>query len=814
MKWGTCLDLAVTYAGMCMSAHIDPLLIVGEPVSLFGGEGHALVALIPGRQRGERDPLILPGCKPEYPGVQVVTDADRFARLVDNVLLPVECTGAVIRAASGPASAATTSFADATAEGAAALERRDVRWRVIDVAWLHEPDRDGVILAPPLDPPEGLLGIGSYLPGGLGHEKLGSAQQEILDELTGATGIHVIAAHPGFGKSTIARRLVANAPFGSGWFLGASDKKTLTNSLAEAELIGQNQTSVGLADADRDGYAEAARGRLREADHPWTVILDNADDKPDEALARIPPTDARLGQLVVLTTTDLAWANASGHRVHPLGPAADSEVDAELGNSDIAPLVAGRWLLVSAFKHLADALGVKPSQLSVDASIARTGENGPLAIWQTARDQVLTEGQVRAARCAAYLPPDVVSVAAVQECAPGEGTAERLVATGLLDVAAGEHFGRMHRLIGKAIRDDPDGSDLATRDHVAATLTGSAEAGDNLAEFGDRALILEILALLEHRCRSAQTPDRGLGISLHALGSVLELRGATREAADTFDTARAHLTGTTDRPLLADCLLGMARRHFRDSSPTQEQIDEAFAWADEGEKLMQLAGLGASAGRFLAMKGLLRRKRGTLRGRPKDQQVRDLRAGLDMVETADRMRAADPTTRPEERARSRFNLAGPRINLAQRDPDNSAEHLSKAEEIYREVLRQREAFYPGLDHPHVAACVSGLAMVSYYRAVLLPSDAHERQRLLREATQYERDAAAQRERLAGSRDDGDVGKSLRLTAKIAIARWLFTVASDKRAERHEALLSEAERELLTAGLLPSGDEAKLPAEAA
>jgi hypothetical protein len=155
-----------------------------------------------------------------------------------------------------------------------------------------------------------------------------------------------------------------------------------------------------------------------------------------------------------------------------------------------------------------------------------------------------------------------------------------------------------------------------------------------------------------------------------------------------------------------------------------------------------------------------------------------LRAALAVIDEADQRRIANPDLVDEvELARSRFNLAGPHISLAKAEPHRAAAHLDRASKIYQEVLERRERLYDGRRvHPHIAACIHGLGLAEYYRALLVADSYEARSRHLRAATEHTTEALKQRQTLDGSIDLGEAGKSAALLAKIALARQSSPVA--------------------------------------
>jgi hypothetical protein len=99
-----------------------------------------------------------------------------------------------------------------------------------------------------------------------------------------------------------------------------------------------------------------------------------------------------------------------------------------------------------------------------------------------------------------------------------------------------------------------------------------------------------------------------------------------------------------------------------------------------------------------------------------------------------------------------------------------AEDLDNAERVYQVVRGLRELRYGGRPHPHLAACLNGLAIVGHYRAALLDQVGE-----LAAAAGHGAAAFDQRLRIAGSLTgpdaraalrDGDVRKSADLLLKI------------------------------------------------
>lgn len=784
---GTCLDLAATFGSMCVDHHLRPLLAIGAR--------HALIVLAFDAEPGR--PVELPGCTSETPGVLVVDDAHALARhLEHDAVAAVECIRAAIRRNHHGAEIVPSDYGDARRAGADALRRMVAhdRVRLVDAAWLHEPYAHQVV---PLRAPARALAVHLFLPGGARPVALFGAQSALAHDLRDAAGVHVVLAPPGQGKSTIARRLVAEAPFGAGWFLDASSPAVLDASLAAAELAQvAARTGAGLTEDDRAGHAEAARTRLRRASHRWIVALDNADGEPGPILAGMPRP--RPGQLVVITTTNAEWEHRRDVQVHRLEPLTADEVTRQLGDPTFVPLVAGRALLVDGFTRLARALDVGPADLPVQLKADEA--DGPMAYWRLAAERALDDDAVHIARLAAYLPPNHVDTAALATLdMPGAAIA-RLEAVGVLDGAGGDGIARLHRLYGEAIRRHLAATEApARRDAVVAQATSAAPTARVLGEFADAALLELLFEALEDRHRRALGPDRDLGASFAAVGELLELRNRVQRSADAYRLALEHLDEEVleDRPLVATCLHGMVRPIYQHND-TEEALRPALRDEERAHALMEAAGLGHKAGKFEALRGNLEVKLSQYAA----DEVAALEAAYRRLEHARDMRLQDPEATPEERARAVYNLAGPSVRLARAKRAEAARHLDDAEVVYRDVLARRQQLYQADVHGHVAACIAGLGVVDFLRAVLVASDEIERTELLRQATRHAQESARHREELAGRVDDDDVGKSYRLLAKVSVARFLATRNPQRRFPQWDVLLTELVRELRDGDLLP------------
>ncbi|MDH3603697.1 MAG: hypothetical protein OEU26_29150, partial [Candidatus Tectomicrobia bacterium] len=125
---GTCLDLALVYAGACLDRNLLPLVVVFSD--------HALTMVAIHHDRRDVD-----GYRPEDAILVngVATDGDAVRQLVTGSKshLAIECTGfAASSTLPGRESDGCLSFGDAMIAGAAAFDERTFRF-AIDPFWLH-----------------------------------------------------------------------------------------------------------------------------------------------------------------------------------------------------------------------------------------------------------------------------------------------------------------------------------------------------------------------------------------------------------------------------------------------------------------------------------------------------------------------------------------------------------------------------------------------------------------------------------------------------------------------------------------------------
>ncbi len=796
-KLGTCLDLATTYAAMCMEAHVDVLLAVTDY--------HAFVVLTPGRLVANSDPTAkfeLDGFKELQLGVLEGT-MSALARAASELVVPVEVTE-VTRSLVGFGLA--TEFgpdSDSAWDG----ERRV---RLVDVPMLHAR---GVVV--PLAPPRGRPTIRRYVPSGRGDFKHYEGDRELIERLGAATGSNVLLAQAGQGKSMIARHLVEEAPFGAAWFLDASEPQALINSLAAARLAEENRSGETPDAAARVALAHAALAQLREAEGDWLVVLDNADGDPTKLRKWIPKPEEK--QRVLVTTTNPDWGLMPEFEVHTLPDVADVELG-RLGSSELSPLVDGRRLLLEAFGRLqarAEQTGHEVAGYAATVDVEDEELRGPAVFWAALLDSPgFGERELRLSAIASYLPPDRQPISLLEQLVDGADEALLLLEErGLIARDEDTESIRMHRLFGAAIRRHLDVQSSDLREEAAYQLTTLKEALAVLDRYGDLATVGRLHDKLGVIDAEAVEPDEQLGIAMHGVARLLERHAQTRRSGEFYARAERHLA---DRPtLIADCLHGRARTVNQHHAREEGMLRQAIEWARSARQLLiDTEGDDANADRCLAMEGLLTKALARFPA-PGETRVEILHRALVLLEDADERRGRRTDISEEERARSLFNLAGIRVDLAQGEPGRASEHLDRAHEVYGKVGAWRRRLYGCDVHPHIAACESGLAYVGYYRATLVPASRTQRSLWLRSSTDYAVAALKQWETLEGTVDVEEAPKCARFLTKVALARHVSPAAFVKAPQ---TVFNEAMKELTGARLvfepapsLPAGAEGLVPA---
>ncbi|MFD9398229.1 hypothetical protein ACFWA4_05350 [Streptomyces sp. NPDC060011] len=806
---GTCLDLAVLFAAQCKHAGLRPYLVLLSKQSSKNID-HAIVLVDPDasvQERGAHKPPVT--CVPDSQGAEhVYLRTLQHPALEKKNALAIDVTGAC--RPSGKVGG--RDFAAACREGLSQLlDTATIRKAVlIDVTALHGegyPEYEDIL-------DRARPAISRHLPPRPQFTTYPS-RADLLDELAGRSGTVALYGEPGSGKSMLAHRLAAKAQSGCGWFLDAASKGILAASLSDRE---REEAALDLGSLDqpaRLAFAEAALARLHEAVGPWVVVLDNADIAPEDLGRLVPEPDPSRGQMVIVTTTSPQWRDRTGVHFVELPPLRDDEVRATLGDDVPTRAMAGRPLLVDASARF-------QQQTSRHWWNEGTGGGPDRAVdgfWAAVRAQIPEHLDVNALHLAAtlaWLPPArlpmdrvcavVVGALATARLADTDEEAIRKAARqlhriGVIDLA--DEQVSMHRLMRAAVRRDLRHRDAARFARLAGTLTeylfaATDEVGreilresgrpvrqvaatspfDFVIDPGDVTVIEDELTAM-----SAQEGPAGTVFGLHALAGLVE-RQNDAQAARLYERVRnlldeqRHALPTTAglRLVTVNLLRGKARTVYRDTRASLSAIDAAITWMQRcrglcsplPEDAATRRAFRLTASRAEAMFGLLLRKRARhLRGAERLRGYHEAREVLERS-AAERAVLMEGVDSPDI-DRSRYNLAGLEVDYAQADPSACESHLDKAAEHYDAVLRIRKKRYGTQHLDEVACCVNGLALVAYYRALLMPESPTRQTKRLREAAERAHEATLLRQTKDGT-DDPNAAKSLELSVKIALAR--------------------------------------------
>ena len=418
----TCLDLALLYAGFALAADLRPLIgIRTYPMP------HALVAIdlsqpLSGR-RAANVPDAPPGfiADPDMQEIYRLAPDGRVRELSDWLIVNVFRTArrrkplGVLEPVGEESGAAEKKGSWTLREG----QERGHEWIMVDVDRVRAKRT-------PYPPPTGraVPAIHGYLPALPAFTDY-PTRRPLLAELHQAAADQrpvtiVLYGESGLGKSMLAHRVALAADHGCGWFLNATDQKALTRALAEAERQEQSlrdeqaNPAAGTEKADTGedrAFAAAALNRLREADQPWVVVLDNCDGPPDtRGLQELIPVPARPGQVVIITTTHRGWADLAHKRgwLAPEFRGLEPEDLQQFGLPDWAESAAGGKPLV------AQALAA----LRPDAGQRRESADGARLVWDLLREQPSMPAEAIAmARLLAWCPPEPTEVASLLEIA-------------------------------------------------------------------------------------------------------------------------------------------------------------------------------------------------------------------------------------------------------------------------------------------------------------------------------------------------------------------------------------------------------------
>ena len=777
----TCLDLALVFAGMAMAADLRPLIAVR-----FGDSPHARVILDVDIPLSEReDEPTAPGGFIGYrgtPGVWKAATGDdpasfgqqRNWRVVDVFL------AARHRLVTGAWAAMGRPYSDAVLDVDELLKdaSSEHRWTLVDVDFVRADHvRNGRRLH---IPPTGrsVPAIHGYLPAFPAFTDYPS-RRDFLGKLNDVVdpgkphAVLVLQGESGLGKSMLAHRLAKAADNGCGWFLTATDAKTLTTSLAQAErqeksergeLIGGETGAAGEKPdpGDDQALASAALSRLREAERPWVVVLDNCDSAPDATgLAELIPQPRHAGQFVIITSKDPDWlehARQPGWQPWAVPPLREGDLDELSLPRGLDNAVSGRPLIAQALA----ALCRDGTELPDSAA-----EDGPKLVWRLIRTSPHNAPDVVAlAQLLAWAPPeptDVPSLLKVAGLADSSAAAARLealhfVIPSIATTADRNRAIQMHRLFAAAVRSWTWENDPVAAARAIDRLLTTEEGQGFFTDAADTTALVRLEEDPETGEPGDATRAAGFladggraGLLWYGLGHVRERLGPVSASEAPFATAARALDATVYPFQVAECLIGQARVVYQRGPATNEQLMAAREKVEQARRLLEP---------LTDTKSLQLREQGNalawlitqrIAGREKDpvrreELLAEVRENL-WSSYERRRRIIRPDRNPAEKSppepaddlgseRAYYNLAGVNIELAKvhhelamqhgTDSEAGRERLREAEQdlgqaanVYAAVRALRELRYGGRAHPHLAACVHGQALVAYFRAVLL-----------------------------------------------------------------------------------------------
>lgn len=834
----TCLDLVLVYAGMALYGGIRAFIglqtAVRSPDGEDEGAQHALIVLDVREQlsdvavdAGQDAPPFATG----RPGDSGVWDLPGDVALADLAAAEGWLVVDVARAArhGGRPAADFSEAVGRQAAGELATRNGNHRWALVDV--------DAVLGSGSelYRPPTGLAipPIHSYLPAVPAFHEYGT-RQPLLDRLLtrvdaaepGEPSVVVLAGPQGYGKSMLAHRLAVAADHGCGWFLNASSVKSLTASLAMAERqekeLRDGRDGSGASgekpDAGEDrALASAALDRLRHAERPWVVVLDNCDIDPGTSgLAELIPVPHHAGQTTIITTTDEGWqahALTRGWAFEQL-----SALDAkDLGRLELPPgldrAVAGRPLIAQALAALQDGGAALPEQ---------TGLSGPELVWTLVRDTASAQA-VAVARTLAWCPPEpanAASLLAATAPAAGSQAADFPEAAQVLDrlrfvtlsfPVTGTAL-LLHRLFAAAVREQTWRDEPGTAADVIGRLLTREQGQEIFLSAAEETALArlepsrtgrdqgEVTRAEEHLADEARR-----GLLWHGLGRVRERRGPVKESGPHFENAIKLLSRDSHRAEVAESMIGLARIVYQSQQSGRDDLLGARRTAEEARELLapltdrdatQL-GEQANALAWLITQKLTRYepdlgKRAAALAEVRENLWRSYEKRRRILRPD---HAAASGSDPEGddglgSERAFFNLAGVNIQLAKthyrimsqsglaaREKETAmaavTASLAEAARVYGVVRGLREQRYAGRAHPHLASCIHGQALIAYFRAGLLGERGQ-----YPAAFDFASTALEQRQKVAGGLAgpgtfrvlvDNDVTKSVEFMFKLSFA---------------------------------------------
>jgi hypothetical protein len=411
---------------------------------------------------------------------------------------------------------------------------------------------------------------------------------------------------------------------------------------------------------------------------------------------------------------------------------------------------------------LARLLAWLPPEPMLERALARIAALDPPARGDLLRRLRLVTG---AAPAAAHLEIDGAG--------GDSGSRYRTLYRDRQDAGAGDGL-HMHRLFAAAVREQTWRDEPVAAAESVGRLLATDEGRWLFITAADSTALARLEAGDAERA-ATELADRGVpgqpapGLLWYGLGHIRERRGPVRDSAPPFAAAVAALRVPDYSREVAEGQIGVARVTYQNGKAAVAELADARVQIERAREL--LAPLPDGAARQLREQGnalswLIEQK---LSGREPDLDRKAARyAEVDRnlwLSFAERLRIArgagdqapvDPDAVPRlgdglGPERAFFNLAGVAIQLAKvhhglaaraaaeagqplavgaeraGQPLTASEallnrvaiDLDRAEHVYQVVRELREQRYGGRPHPHLAACLHGLAIVGHYRAALL-----------------------------------------------------------------------------------------------
>lgn len=385
----------------------------------------------------------------------------------------------------------------------------------------------------------------------------------------------------------LAHQVAQAADNGHGWFLNASDERTLIASLAAAERQERNQIASDEQDAvEQRQLAGAALDRLRNAKLPWVVVIDNCDLAPDQAPSDFFPVPVLPGQLLIITTQHADWearAQEMTEKVEPWGlfrsvpSVSKEELNFLRVPEHLYPFVDGRPLIAEAVLAASDT--EIPCQLS-----GVPGDPGAALVWSWFRQRY--PSAVPLARSLAWAPSEPVRPAAVRSKDDDAAeAADQLIAARLVDGAGSgaTQTVQMHRLFAEVIRETTWHELDEAFDAVSALLL-TQDGRFLLSTTPDQSAIKRLEAEAVPRLER-ETPAAG-GRLWFGIGHVCERRGPVRDSGPLFKRALDDLDRNTYPDEAAEALIGLARVINQNPDSTPADLEAAKADINAAQELL------------------------------------------------------------------------------------------------------------------------------------------------------------------------------------------------------------------------------------